>query len=189
MRGGTTVDSIKAGRGMVVLAIAFAVSACSTPPPTTQTTTDGTFEVEVSVPAGAHHAADALDVVATLTYEGPRPSITVDAGDGGFVFFSFKQLDGNLEMGGHVSRLICSPSTTMVRRSSATFRPVKSVAYSADDPNAAVYRQWASDPEVHLPAGRWQIVATAQIWDAATCIGAKADHVISLPPLLVDVVP
>jgi hypothetical protein len=183
------VDSIKAQCGVVVLAIALAVSACSSTPPTTQTATDGTFEVTVSVPPGAHHAADALGVVATLTYEGPQPSITVDTGDEGFVFFSFKQLDGSREMGGPISRLICSPSTTMVRGSSATFRPAKSVAYGADDPSAAFYRQWASDPELHLPAGRWQIVATAQIWDAETCIGAKADHVISLPPLLVDVVP
>jgi hypothetical protein len=45
------------------------------------------------------------------------------------------------------------------------------------------------DPELHLPAGRWQILATAQIREGETCIGAKPDHVITLPPLLVDVVP
>jgi hypothetical protein len=183
------VDSIKAQRGMVVLVIALAVAACSSASPTTQTATDGTFVVRVSVPPGTHHASDAVGVVAILTYEGPQPSITVDSGDEGFVWFSFKQLDGSREMGGPLSRLICSPSTTMVRGSSATFRPAKSVVYGADDPNAAFYSRWASDPEVHLPAGRWQIVATAQIWDGETCIGAKPDHVITLPPLLVDVVP
>jgi hypothetical protein len=45
MFGGTVVDSIKTRCGMVVLAIALAVSACSSAPPTTQTATDGTFEV------------------------------------------------------------------------------------------------------------------------------------------------
>ena len=58
-----------------------------------------------------------------------------------------------------------------------------------DDPNAAFYSRWTSDPELHLPAGRWQIVATAQIWDGETCMGAKPGHVIAPPPLLVDVVP
>ena len=183
------VDSIKARCGMVVLAIALAVAACSSAPSTTQTATDGTFELKMSLPPGAHHAADALDIVATLTYDGPQPSITVDGDDEGFVWFSFKQLDGSREMGGPLSRLICSPSTTMVRGTSATFRPAKSVAYGADDPNATFYSQWASDPEVHLPAGRWQILATAQIWEGETCMGAKPDHVIPLPPLLVDVVP
>jgi hypothetical protein len=123
-----------------------------------------------------------------LTYQGPQPSITVDTGDEDFIAFSFKQLDGSLEMGGPISRLICAPSTTLVRGSSATFRPSKSVAYPADDPNAAFYSQWATDDEVHLPVGRWQISATALIWDGQTCIGAKPDHVIALPPLLLDVV-
>jgi hypothetical protein len=183
------VDSIKARCGMVVLAIALAVAACSSAPPTTQTATDGTFELKVSLPPGTHHAADALDIVTTLTYDGPQLSITVDSDDEGFVWFSFKQLDGSREMGGSFSRLICSPSTTMVRGKSATFRPAKSVVFGADDTNAPFYRQWASDPEVHLPAGRWQILATAQIWEGETCMGAKPDHVISLSPLLVDVVP
>ncbi len=183
------VDSIKPRRGIVLLAIALAVAACSSAPATTQTATDGTFELNVSLPPGTHHAADALDIVATLTYDGPQQSIAVDSADDGFVWFSFKQLDGSREMGGPLSRLICSPSTTMVRGTPATFRPAKSVAYGADDPNASFYSQWASDPEVHLPAGRWQILATAQIWEGETCIGSKPDHVISLPPLLVDVVP
>jgi hypothetical protein len=183
------VGAIMLRCGTVVLAIALVVAACSPAPPTTQTATDETFEVQVSVPTGTHHAADALGVVATLTYEGPQPSITVDSDDEGFVFFSFKQLDGSLEMGGLMSRLICASSTTMLRGSSVTFRPAKSVAYRADDPNAAFYSRWASDPEIHLPAGRWQIIATAQVWDGETCMGAKPGHVITPASLLLDVVP
>ena len=183
------MNSINARSVVVVLAIALAAAACSSAQSTTQTATDGTFEVGVSVAPGTHHAADALDIVATLTYQGPQPSITVDGGDQGLVWFSFKQLDGSLAMDGGVSRLICSPSTTMARGSSASFRPAKSVGYGADDPNAAFYSRWASDAELHLPAGRWQIVVTAQIWDRESCMGTKPDHVITVSPLLVDVVP
>jgi hypothetical protein len=181
------VDAIKLRLGMAVVAIGLTIGACSSGQPTAQTATDGTFQVTLSIPPGPHHAADALDVVATLTYQGPGSSITVDGDDEGLVWFSFKQLDGSRAMGGPLSRLICGSPTTLLRGSATTIRPAKSVAYAADDPNAAFYEQWASDPEIHLSAGRWQIVATAQIWDGPTCIGAKADHVITPAPLVVDV--
>lgn len=64
------VDSIKARCEMVVVAIALAVAACSSAPPTIQTAADGTFELKMSLPPGTHHPADALDIVATLTYDG-----------------------------------------------------------------------------------------------------------------------
>jgi hypothetical protein len=182
------VDSIELRCGPVVLAIALAVAACSSSPRASQAATDGTFNVAVSVPSGTHHASEALDVVATLTYQGPAPSIAVDGDDVGLVHFTFKQLDG-ARVGASVSDLMCAPQTTLLRGTAATFRPGKSIGWVDYDPNASFDTQPSADPDVHLSAGRWQIIATAQIWDSRTCYGASPDHTISTPPLVLDVVP
>jgi hypothetical protein len=183
------VGTTKIGCVMMVLATTLAVAACASPEPTIQTATDGIFEATVSVPPGVHNEADALGLVATLTYVGPDGSVTVDGDDEGFFWFRYRQLDGNREMGGDLSRLICGSPVTLLHGSSATFRPTRAVAYKADDPNAAFYQKWAADPDFRLPAGRWEIVAAAQIWDGETCIGSSPDHVISLAPLVVNVAP
>jgi hypothetical protein len=125
---------------------------------------------------------------ATLTYQGAQPSIEVDGDSDGVVAFSFKQLDGTRSMD-PVSRLMCGGPTSLVREVPATFRPTKSVGFSNDDPNEAFYREWAADPQVHLPAGRWQIVATAQIYVGTSCYGGKPDHKLVTAPLMVDVAP
>jgi hypothetical protein len=36
---------------------------------------------------------------------------------------------------------------------------VKSVGWSNDDPDAALYRAFAADPKLHLPPGRWRVTA------------------------------
>jgi hypothetical protein len=154
----------------------------------TETATDGTFSVTVSAPATTHHASDALDVFASLTYEGPQPSIAVDGDSEGLVFLTFTQLDGTRSMV-PVSIALCAAPTTLRREAAATYRPVKSIAWTAEDPNAAFYQQWASDPQVHLPAGRWQILATAQIHVGTACYGGTPDHKLVTPPLVVNVAP
>jgi hypothetical protein len=153
----------------------------------TESASDGTFCVTLSVSATTHHAVDALDIFATLTYQGPQPSIAISGDSMGLVFFTFTQLDGTRSMV-PVSDLMCAP-TTLERQATATFRPVKSIGWTAEDPNAAFYKQWASDPQVHLPAGRWQILATAQIYVATSCYGGTPDHKLVMPPLIVDVAP
>jgi hypothetical protein len=154
----------------------------------TESASDGTFSVTLSVPATTHHAADALDVFATLTYGGPEPSIAVDGDSMGLVAFTFTQLDGTRSMV-PVSDLMCAAPTTLQRQVGATFRPVKSIGWIAEDPNAAFYKQWASDPQVHLPPGRWQILATAQIYVGTACYGGTPDHKLVTPPLVLDVAP
>jgi hypothetical protein len=178
-------------RRLAILTAALCVAACA--PSTqagrsTQTTSDGTFSVTISVPATAHHASDALDVLATLTYLGPQPSIGVDGDSVGLVFFTFKQLDGTRSMA-PVSIEICAAPATLQRQVPATFRPTKFMGWDGEDPNAAFYHQWVSDPEVHLPTGRWQIVATAQIWLGTACYSSMPDHKLVTPPLVLDVTP
>jgi hypothetical protein len=180
-------ESIKPRLALAIFAAALLGAACSSsaPGPATQTATDGTFEVTISVPAATHHASDALDIVATLTYQGPEPSIAATGDDAGLVSFSFKQLDGTRSMV-PVSRLICGQATTLQRGVPATFRPEKSVAFEPSGPDATFYRQWAADPQVHLSAGRWQVVATAVIFDGMTCMKKAPDHTLTTPPLVLD---
>jgi hypothetical protein len=178
-------------RILVVLAAAVLAAGCASSGPgswSTQTATNGTFSVTIAAPATIHHASDALDVFATLTYQGPQPSIDVDGDSVGLVFFTFTQLDGTRAMA-PMSILICALPTRLLRLAPATFRPGKSIAFSGDDPNADFYKQWAADPQVHLPAGRWQILATAQIFVGTACYGRTADYKLVTPPLVVEVAP
>jgi hypothetical protein len=182
-------ERFRSRRRLSILAAAVlgaACASCASASGSTETASDGTFSVTVSVPATTHHASDALDVSATLTYLGPQPSIGVDGDSLGLVFFTFTQLDGTRSMA-PVSILMCAAPTTLQRQAPATFRPVKSIGWTAEDPNAAFYQQWASDPQVHLPAGRWQILATAQIYVGTACYGGTPDHKIVTPPLVLDV--
>ena len=143
------VDSIELRCKVVVLAIALAVAACSSAPRASQAATDGTFVVTVSVPSGTHHASDAPDVVATLTYQGPAPSIAVDGDDVGLVHFTFKQLDGT-RVGASISDLMCAPQTTLLRGTAATFRPGESIGWVDYDPDASFDTQPSADPDVHF---------------------------------------
>jgi hypothetical protein len=153
-----------------------------------ETVTDGSYQLVVTLSPGSRRATDALDVQATLTYLGPEATTVVTASDLGLVSFSFQQLDGSLRMD-PVSRLMCSSPTTLTRREPATFRPVKSIAYVGEDPNAEFYRAWYEDPVLHLPRGRWQIVAQSTIYDGTTCIASAPSHQLTSPPLVFDVVP
>ena len=175
---------------LAVLAAALLAAGCASSAPglsSNETATDGTFTVTVSAPATTH-SSDALDVFATLTYQGPQPSIGVDGDSMGLVSFTFTQLDGTRSMV-PASDLMCAAPTTLQRQAAATYRPVKSIGWMAEDPTAAFYQQWASDPQVRLPAGRWQIIATALIYVGTACYGGTPDHKLVTPPLVVDVMP
>ncbi len=151
----------------IVAASLVLLAACGAVGPIQATARDDSYVLTVRVPRVTYHAADAIDVVATLTYVGTAPSARVSGDSGGLVAFRFKQLDGPLEMA-PVSRWICR-DYALTPGVPISQRVVKSIGFSADDPNAAFYGAWYSDPAVHLPAPTWRIEAGAAMYDGSGC--------------------
>ncbi|MGI5919858.1 MAG: hypothetical protein ACOX8N_09490, partial [Christensenellales bacterium] len=82
-------------------------------------------------------------------------SITIHSSDP-LVYFTIK---GSVFKGDYavIDVLI---TTTLVKGEPVRFGFVKSGGYSKDDPNAAFWESWFSDPEVRLPSGEFTISAT-----------------------------
>ncbi len=76
---------------------------------------------------------------------------------------------------------------TVVRRDEPISIPyTKSAAWTPDDPNAAFYQEWMNEPQLHLPAGTWTVVAEGQFSISAcggrdVSIGEKVDISVTLP--------
>ncbi|HEU4673253.1 MAG TPA: hypothetical protein VFS32_10170 [Candidatus Limnocylindrales bacterium] len=136
---------------------------------------DGTYSLTLSAPGGSLRTTDALDIRALLVYRGPDSSVTVAAPDTGLVTISFEQLDGPLRMSAN-SRLMCSGPSTLRKGAAMTFEPIGHEKPPGGDPSLPVYQRWQSDPEIHLPAGRWRITARAEVYQQATCGSDPPDH-------------
>ena len=109
------------------------------------------------VPKNRFDANEVVEIGGTLTWTGPAPTASVWHGDPGPIVYSLAQVDGRLEMGGAVATVCIS---TELERGVPLQQPyVKSVGWSNDDPDAALYRAFAADPNLHLPRGRWRVTA------------------------------
>ncbi len=136
---------------------------------------DANFKLALNVPAGPQHAKDAIDLTASLTYIGPEKSITVVGDSDGMVGFYFVEVGGTKILG-FASRLMCGKPIVLERGVARAFTPPKSAAFDENDPNAAFYRQWVSDPQVHLTPGHWEVGAIAMVWNGTSCYEHDADH-------------
>lgn len=118
---------------------------------------DGAFRLTIHAAGATNKASEALDVLATLTYIGSAPTMTVVGSGDGLVGFSLRQLDGRLKMGWSHSD---DCQTYQMETGQAVPMPyVKSAALAGEDPDEAFWRAWIADPVLHLPAGTWQIDA------------------------------
>jgi hypothetical protein len=116
------------------------------------------FELVLQLPRDRFTTADAIEVVGSLTWNGPAPKATVWSGDPGPITFLIKQLDGRLSVGG-VMETVCN-HTDFALGVPGIQRYDKSVGFSNTDPDAAFYRAFVADPVLHLPPGRWRVTAT-----------------------------
>jgi hypothetical protein len=70
-----------------------------------------------------------------------------------------EQLDGDLYFGPAAWRTDCS-GRWIIENGQPLEQPLgKSGTFSADDPDAAIYRAYYAHPELRLPAGTWLITA------------------------------
>ena len=150
------------GAGLAI-ATALLVVACSTEPspaasPPTVVAQDQGFVLVMAVPTDHVAEGQAIDVRTTLTWTGPAPKATIWGSGMGPVGFLYEELTGRKRSLGGVMTSDCAQH--LYDRGAVTRIPVaKSVAWSADDPDAAFYREFSQDPLLHLPAGRWRITA------------------------------
>jgi hypothetical protein len=47
----------------------------------------------------------------------------------------------------------------------------KSGGFTGADPDATIWRAYFADPALHLPAGRWQVTASAAFYTGDGCSG------------------
>jgi hypothetical protein len=87
-------------------------------------------------------------------------SVNLNGSGSGLIAFAFREIDGRRQMG---------PAWTadcrtydLAAGSPISSAIVKAGGYSDDQPDAAFCMAFFADPLVRLPAGRWEITATAQ---------------------------
>lgn len=152
-------------------------------PRPTATTVDGRFRLDLDLAAASIRSTDGLTGSATLsvTEGGPAP---IKAASGGPIAFTFVEVGGTrrLEAGFDAA---CAPYS--LAPGAPIVAPLsKFGAWSQDDPNAEFYQGFFDDPEIHLPAGTWDVNATA--WFSEVECGGR-EHDMTTPPIRIDVRP
>jgi hypothetical protein len=151
-------------RPRVALAMAATlVVACSSEPspdasPPTVVAQDKGFVLVMAVPTDHFAEGQAIDVRTSLTWTGPAPNATIWGSGMGPVGFLYEELTGRHRTLGGVMTADCAQH--LYDRGVVTSIPLrKNVGWSEDDPDAAFFREFARDPLLRLPAGRWRISA------------------------------
>jgi hypothetical protein len=180
------------GRVGVGLALLVTIAACDAAPAPSDTgpiivraASDG-FVLETSIPKRVWTSTDVIPVTTTLTWTGPAVTQGVGTSTDGPVSFGLKQLDGTLEMGG-AQDAVCDHKS--FDRGVATPVPFgKSGGWTADDPNAAFYRQFFADPRLVLPPGHWRLSVTTDGF-LGPCDLSTPKLDLALPPIDLLVIP
>jgi hypothetical protein len=135
-------------------------------------TSVGRFELRLDAESGLYVAGQPIDVTASLTLLGFNDDLVAGSGSR-LEQLRYYQVDGDLEMTGHVVTAMCS--SWLLGRGD----PVEITGHSSrgvpliddDDPNGDFYRQWMDGDELWLPAGTWRIVAGSDFWLGRSCDG------------------
>jgi hypothetical protein len=112
----------------------------------------------MSVPRTTYHAGEVIEVDTTATYVGSAAKVTASSEWESLVVFTLEQLDGPRDMLDPVSDLMCR-QIDLVRGVPIDVRFQKSGGYLGTDPLAPFWKQYFADRQLHLPPGRWRIVA------------------------------
>jgi hypothetical protein len=119
----------------------------------------GDFMLEISSPRESWAAGEPIAVTATLTYLGDATT-TIYGPEPHPLSFGVREIGGTREMAafltyeGGVVRIGPEPLVVEYRKSGG-WSP-------GDDPNEAFYERFFADPELRLPAGRWEIYVWAR---------------------------
>lgn len=146
-------------------------------------TSVGTFELTLEADQRVYTAGEPIDLWAELRYQGDLERVEL-SGYALITGASYDQVDGDLRMPS-VHPVPCMPLE--LRRDEPYRQPGgKGLSYSADDPNADFYRDWADDPVLWLPVGTWQISVGSGFTVGAACTGEDLDLSASIVVSVVE---
>lgn len=151
--------------------LAVALVACSGPAPEPTDSAafaadrEGDFELTIASDRSQYRTSDVIPVLATLTYHGAGES-TLSGPSAGPIGFTVIRVTDGLTPGEPGFRLDCGSHEFREGASMRTdFR--KSGGITDDTPNVDFVEAYFADPELHLPTGRWRVIAlTAASLDA-----------------------
>ena len=139
-----------------------------TPDPQTATALDGRFEVRFTVDRTTLRPGDTIS---------GRAELWLNAGGSGALSgsseifgFEFLEVGGQNRAVAPVLSSDCSPHLVGAH-DPLTSPIVKSGNAVPGNPNADFTRQFLDGPEIHLPAGTWDITAVAGFVDGRSCSG------------------
>ena len=118
---------------------------------------DGNYKLELVFPHLTWKVGDPISGTAILSLTGTQPTKVAGAGD--LIAFSFDEVGGTR----HVAPIwdqscVLYPLAPASPTSVALY---KSGAINGDEPDADFLRSFFADPQIHLPAGTWDITAIA----------------------------
>ena len=160
----------------LLVPLSFALVACASPAPSgpapaNASQADGRYTLQLELPKATWAPGEGITGNAALVVE-PGPDADV-SGSGGLLGFSFSEVGGARVMGPAFN------SDCAVHRLSAAHpleTPLaKSGGWGSDLPDADFYRQFFTQPGIHLPAGDWDVAVVTEFFDGRGCDGAKHD--------------
>jgi hypothetical protein len=137
---------------------AQSTDAGATPGPVTVTDADGRFRLDFQLPRRSFTEGEAIEGTAVLSLLGPGKG-QVGASGGGPIVFGIREITGTRQIG-PASRASCG-LFPIGEGAPITSGIVKSGGWNGEDANAAFFEAFFRDPELHLPAGTWEITAYA----------------------------
>ena len=145
-------------RGPVSLALLFVVvsagssAGCSALAPSD-------YRLSITTDKDQYAVNELIIAFGELTYLGSQPTVDIQYLDlpGGPIMFGVRQVGGSIDA---VPEPHAMCSGTQLERGQPLRVPfTKFGGWNNADPNAAFYESYFKDPELHLPAGQWEVYA------------------------------
>lgn len=120
---------------------------------------DQDWVLTIGSPQSQWATGEAIVVRTELRYVGPGGGTDWFGSGSGPLAFDLREINGTRHLEGGML-LNCQRHETRAD-GPLVVGYVKPGGYSADDPNAAFYREFLADPLLHLPPGEWELAARA----------------------------
>ncbi len=136
--------------------------------PVSDHVSDGLFELTATIPAAQATTTTALLPNATFSYVGPDPTIEIGHG-APLVSWSIHEIGGGRTMSGGVDT-VCQSS--VLTKGVEAEQPFLKGGQIDDNPLTGFDITWFQQPQLKLPAGRWALTATMDLYVG----GCGAEH-------------
>jgi hypothetical protein len=146
----------------------------------------GELSVTIEAGPGIYLADEPIELATTLQYSGATQTLNLSGSAGGMTVTTVEQLDGDLYFGPAAWRTDCS-GRWIIENGQPLEQPLgKSGTFSADDPDAAIYRAYYEHPELRLPAGTWLITAHSLFDVGNSCTDAPVRLIAAVVVRVID---